>query len=770
MMAGWIAAAAGKVQRGLVRGGTMIRARVRLGLAGVIVVTAILIGLTWLGTFAVTRTQQGLDQARVAASLASQAALFADQAEVDLLEIDQTLRVLAQAWAADSEHFQLLSWRDNLVLLNRISPDLFIADEHGTVRDGTVPESVGSDVGDQVYFRALAERIFDDGRMFVSPSTLGGQAREWHLDLARPLHHRDGSFAGTIVATLRIGAISNFYRLAHIGTHGAIAIVGLDDGRLRLGIGANPIDPGSNIADSDMFRAMKADPDGVWVGRTALDGVERVHGFHHVADRGLAVVVAMDRDEALQPTEQWTTIADRFAAGITLLLVLFAAMAGRAIRAAQRQEAAVGQERAFLASATTELEATKARADARTKELEATFAGTSDGVAVVDGNMRLVEWNARFADIAGVARAILHAGLPMEEILRAQAKAGLFGNVDVETEVTRQVAALRTGDFAAIVQRARRDGRIIELRRRQLPHGGLVLLCADVTARQVSMNTLSRADFVTEVAPAPRSVQPIRRRLPRTRLLLVEDVRAGQLFTAASLRREGHLVDVAGSGADAIAAVACQPYDLILIDVAVPDTSGLDAARQIRRLRGPASVVPIIALTAGVGSGDDAACAAAGMDGVLARPVAPGVLADAIAQHVWLRRADQIQGAQPDAPVAMATDAILSSARLDELRAMLPADTLANRAEECLFDLSERLALLREAVRGHSSEQVLVHANAMAGMAAEFGMTALEALLRRSMDAAARSPEAAGALTEVLQAELFRAAAALREALHIEMV
>ncbi len=49
-------------------------------------------------------------------------------------------------------------------------------------------------------------------------------------------------------------------------------------------------------------------------------------------------------------------------------------------------------------------------------------------------------------------------------------------------------------------------------------------------------------------------------------------------------------------------------------------------------------------------------------------------------------------------------------------------------------------------------------------------MTALETLLRTSMDAAERSPEAAGALTEALQAELFRAAAALREALHIEMV
>ena len=761
-MAGWIAAAAGRVQRGLVR--------VRLGLAGLIVVISILVGLTWLGTFAVTRTQRGQDEARIAASLASQTALFEEQVQVDLLEVDQTLHVLAHAWAADPDHFQLLSWRDSLVLLNRISPDLFIADEHGTIRDGTIPESVGSDVGDRDYFRALAERIFDDGRMFISSSTLGGRAREWHLDLARPLQHRDGSFAGTIVASLRIGAISNFYRMANIGTHGVIAIVGLDDGRLRLALGANPIDPDSSIADSDMFRAMKANPDGVWVGRTALDGVERVHGFRRIADRDLAVVVAMDRDEALQPAERRASITDLFAGGITLLLVLFAATIGRAIRAVHRREAAVGHERAVLASASTELELTKARADARTMELEATFAVTSDGVAVVGGNMQLVEWNARFADIAGVPRAMLHAGLPMEEILRAQAEAGLFGNVDVETEVTRQIAALRTGDYADTVQRRRRDGRIIELRRRRLPQGGLVMLCSDVTQRHVPVNTLGPVDFVAEVIPAPRTDRQVPRQLPRTRLLLVEAVRAGQLVTATSLRREGHLVDVAASGADAIAAVARQPYDLILIDAAILDMSGLDAARQIRGMGGPAAVVPIVALTSDVGTEDNTACIAAGIDGVLVRPIAPGVLLNAIAQHVWQRRADPVKLARSEAPVAAAAAAILSPARLDELRGTLPADTLANRAEECLFDLSERLASLRDAVRQQSPEQVVAHADAMAGMAAEFGMTALEILLRTSMDAVERSPEAAGALTEALQAELFRAAAALREALHIEMV
>ena len=113
---------------------------------------------------------------------------------------------------------------------------------------------------------------------------------------------------------------------------------------------------------------------------------------------------------------------------------------------------------------------------------------------------------------------------------------------------------------------------------------------------------------------------------------------------------------------------------------------------------------------------------------------------------------------------------ILSSARLNELRATLPADTLANLVEECLFDLSERLTLLLDAVRQQASDQIVAHAHAMAGMSAEYGMAALEARLRALMRAMGRTPNSADALADGLETELFRAAAALREAFHIEMV
>ena len=145
-------------------------------------------------------------------------------------------------------------------------------------------------------------------------------------------------------------------------------------------------------------------------------------------------------------------------------------------------------------------------------------------------------------------------------------------------------------------------------------------------------------------------------------------------------------------------------------------------------------------------------------------------LLDAIARHVWPHRPELAQIVPPEAPTGPAASPILSSARLDELRATLPAETLANLVEECLFDLSERLTVLLEAVQRQDGEQIFAQAHAMAGMSAEYGMATVEALLRALTETVRRTPESAGALTEELEAELFRAATALREALQIEMV
>ena len=119
----------------------------------------------------------------------------------------------------------------------------------------------------------------------------------------------------------------------------------------------------------------------------------------------------------------------------------------------------------------------------------------SDGVSMFDAHMCLVEWNARFPEIAGIPADILRVGLPMEEILRAQIKTGQFGWItDPEAEVERggwrACASLPFG----VEQRQRPDGHTLELRRNRLPDGGFVTLYADITGTQAGRGSPARGE------------------------------------------------------------------------------------------------------------------------------------------------------------------------------------------------------------------------------------------------------------------------------------
>jgi CheY-like chemotaxis protein len=258
--------------------------------------------------------------------------------------------------------------------------------------------------------------------------------------------------------------------------------------------------------------------------------------------------------------------------------------------------------------------------------------------------------------------------------------------------------------------------------------------------------------------------------LPRTRILLVEDIVANQLVTATLLRREGHLVDIAGNGLDAVNAAAGRPYDLVFMDIFMPGMSGLTAAKLIRGLPGPSATVPIVALTANVCPEDQALCAAAGMNGMLSKPVALVELLDALARHVWPHRPDRTAPDTAAQPTSVSRSSILSAARLDELRGAISADKLGRLIEDCLADLSERLKSLQQALRLDARDQAIDAAHAMAGMAAEYGMAALESRVRMLMHLVHEEPASASVIGEELEAEILRTATAMREALHIETV
>jgi GAF domain-containing protein/CheY-like chemotaxis protein len=114
------------------------------------------------------------------------------------------------------------------------------------------------------------------------------------------------------------------------------------------------------------------------------------------------------------------------------------------------------------------------------------------------------------------------------------------------------------------------------------------------------------------------------------RILLAEDNPVNQKLALRLLERMGYRATVAGDGLEAIAALEASAYDVILMDVQMPDLDGLETTRRIRA-RWPGDAGPhIVAMTANAMEGDRETCLEAGMDDYIAKPIRPELLAAAL--------------------------------------------------------------------------------------------------------------------------------------------
>lgn len=105
------------------------------------------------------------------------------------------------------------------------------------------------------------------------------------------------------------------------------------------------------------------------------------------------------------------------------------------------------------------------------------------------------------------------------------------------------------------------------------------------------------------------------------RVLVVEDNWVNQEVVCGFLAKMGHNSDVAGNGLEALAAVVERPYDLVLMDVQMPEMDGFTATRKIRQMDAPINEIPIIAITANAMKGDAEKCLLAGMNNYLSKPI-----------------------------------------------------------------------------------------------------------------------------------------------------
>jgi CheY-like chemotaxis protein len=120
---------------------------------------------------------------------------------------------------------------------------------------------------------------------------------------------------------------------------------------------------------------------------------------------------------------------------------------------------------------------------------------------------------------------------------------------------------------------------------------------------------------------------------PPLRVLLAEDNPVNQVLAVRLLEKQHHKVTVARTGAEAVAAVKQGGFDLVLMDVQMPEMDGLEATGIIREWEGTAGGhLPIVAVTAHAIKGDEERCLRAGTDAYISKPINPKQLFEVISR------------------------------------------------------------------------------------------------------------------------------------------
>jgi len=160
--------------------------------------------------------------------------------------------------------------------------------------------------------------------------------------------------------------------------------------------------------------------------------------------------------------------------------------------------------------------------------------------------------------------------------------------------------------------------------------------------------------------------------LCRGDILLAEDNLINQQIAVTILERAGYSVDVVTNGLAAIEAVQRKPYQIVLMDVQMPELDGLEATRRIRTDLGR-TTLPIIAMTANAMDGDRRRCIDAGMDDYISKPIDPKLLV-LMVERCTLTEDRQVNAIRLDPLVD--TTPIIDEEHLANLRDILPSDRL----------------------------------------------------------------------------------------------
>lgn len=222
----------------------------------------------------------------------------------------------------------------------------------------------------------------------------------------------------------------------------------------------------------------------------------------------------------------------------------------------------------------------------------------------------------------------------------------------------------------------------------------------------------SSLDVESTARKAPSPTLDPSDQIPPQRILLAEDGPANQKLAKALLEKWGHRVTVARNGVEAVQALSNDRFDLVLMDVQMPEMDGLEATRAIRKQeQSSGEHVVIIAMTAHAMAGDQEKCLAAGMDAYLSKPVRKAELYECLSRTFTAPTAKNPAGDQQiESTATEVIDWVQARTIVDGDEEML-----TEIATTAIGELERLIQRLQVAIKSHDNKLVEITAHSIQG-------------------------------------------------------